>query len=148
MYKKILIAVDGSDLANNALKCGLELAKSVGSAVVIVTVTERWSALEMAAEAQSGVDNPLKQFEETMADEAQAILDEAVKTAKRKGLTCESVHVKEHYPASGILETAKEKAADLIVMASHGRRGVRKVLLGSVANEVLTLSPIPVLVCK
>ncbi len=63
-------------------------------------------------------------------------------------MVCEILHVKDKHPAEGILETAKNKGSDLIVMASHGRRGIQKILLGSVAIEVLTHSTIPVLIVK
>ena len=58
------------------------------------------------------------------------------------------MHSKDKYPAEGILETAKESGCDLIVMASHGRRGISRILLGSQATKVVTLSAIPVLVCR
>jgi nucleotide-binding universal stress UspA family protein len=69
-------------------------------------------------------------------------------TAEKKGIAFEGVFVKDHYPADGIVETAKAKACDLIVIASHGRRGVAKLLMGSQAAKVLAYSPIPVLVCR
>ena len=62
------------------------------------------------------------------------------------GVSCDIVHVADHHPADGIIETSRTKDCDLIVMASHGRRGVKKLLLGSVANEVLAHSSVPVLI--
>jgi nucleotide-binding universal stress UspA family protein len=67
---------------------------------------------------------------------------------RHAGVTCEVVHIKDQYPAQGILETAKAKGADLIVMASHGRRGISKLLLGSQATEVVSQSSVPVLVYR
>jgi nucleotide-binding universal stress UspA family protein len=64
------------------------------------------------------------------------------------GVACETMHVKDQHPADGIVATAKAKGCDLIVMASHGRRGLQKVMLGSQANKVLAYSSIPVLICK
>jgi nucleotide-binding universal stress UspA family protein len=68
--------------------------------------------------------------------------------ARENLVASETLHVKDQHPADGIVETAKAKGCDLIVMASHGRRGLQKALLGSQANKVLVLSPIPVLICK
>jgi nucleotide-binding universal stress UspA family protein len=64
------------------------------------------------------------------------------------GVSCETLHVKDRHPGEGIIETAREKACDLIVMASHGRRGLGRLILGSVANEVVTHSTIPVLIYR
>ena len=69
-------------------------------------------------------------------------------TAKRLGQACATLHIKNQYPAEGILETAQVKGCDLIVMASHGRRGFAKLLLGSQTARVVTLSSTPVLACR
>ena len=61
---------------------------------------------------------------------------------------CETLHVKNQFPAEGIIEAAKAQGCDLIVMASHGRRGLSRLLLGSQANRVVTQSTIPVLICR
>ena len=68
--------------------------------------------------------------------------------AKQTGVTCETLHVKDQFPAEGIIETAKARGCDLIVMASHGRRGFARLLLGSQANKVVTHSTVPVLICR
>jgi nucleotide-binding universal stress UspA family protein len=68
--------------------------------------------------------------------------------AEMIGVSCETLHVKDRHPGEGIIETAREKACDLIVMASHGRRGLGRLILGSVANEVVTHSTIPVLIYR
>jgi len=72
----------------------------------------------------------------------------AADLAKKVDVACATVHVKEQYPAEGIIAAAKEKGCDLIVMASHGRRGLAKLLLGSEATKVLALSSVPVLICR
>ena len=148
MYKNILIATDGSDLSNKAVKCGLKLAQDLGARTTLVTVTEPWLVLDIAAEAESGIDNPIKDYEARAAKSASKILNAAGELAKRMGIACEQIHVKDHHPAKGIIETANKHEADWIVLASHGRRGLNRVLLGSVAMEVLTLSGIPVLISK
>jgi nucleotide-binding universal stress UspA family protein len=148
MYKKILIATDGSDFARAAIEQGLELAKAVGASVTIVTITELWSALEMAHKVKVGATHPIEDYEQTAAAAARKVLAAAEELAISHGLICESVHIKDRHPAEGIIETAESKGSDLIVMASHGRRGIQKILLGSVASEVLTHCKLPVLVVK
>lgn len=148
MYNKILIATDGSELAEKAVAHGLGLASTTGGQVVAVTITEMWSGYEMAQKVKAGSSNPVQEYEQAMADSAAQILSSVEDSATKVGVKCETVHLKDHHPAEGILETAKDKACDLIVMSSHGRRGVEKVLLGSVASEVLTHSRTPVLIVK
>lgn len=148
MYKNFLIATDGSELAQKAVKAGLELAKSLGSAVTLVTVTERWPVVEIAAQAEMGVKDPVGQFEALAEKGARSTLAAATEIATEIGLECAEVHVKDQAPASGIVETAREVSADLIVLASHGRRGLEKMMLGSVANEVLAHSKVPVLIVR
>ena len=113
-----------------------------------MTTTEMWSTLEMVSEAEKRTSNPITQYEAAAAAAAEKILAAAEETAKQSGVSCECVHVKDRDPADGILETAKSKGCDLIVMSSHGRRGVKRVLLGSVASEVLANSKLPVLIVR
>jgi nucleotide-binding universal stress UspA family protein len=148
MYQHILIATDGSELARKAETQGLALAKELKAAVIVVTVTEAWSALEMAAEARKGALHPVEDYDKHSGAYAEKILAAVSAIAKEMGVACETMHVKDHHPADGIVEAAKAKGCDLIVMASHGRRGLQKVLLGSQANKVLAFSSIPVLICK
>lgn len=148
MYKHILIATDGSELANKALEHGLEVAKRYSASVSIVTVTEPWSALEMAQQAREHQPDPVSQFEALAADRAKRILNNAVKHAEASGVAVEAVHIKDQYPAEGIIATARDKQCDLIVLASHGRRGLPRVLLGSQAYEVLTRCTVPALIVR
>jgi nucleotide-binding universal stress UspA family protein len=145
MYRHVVIATDGSELAGKAVTQGLALAKTLGAKVTIVTVTDPMPALV------SGDATPvlsLQDYARAAAAHAAKILDGAAAAAKASGVACETVHVKEQYPAQGIVDTAKAGGGDLIVMASHGRRGLSKLLLGSQATEVVSLSPVPVLVCR
>jgi nucleotide-binding universal stress UspA family protein len=148
MYNRILIATDGSELAGKAIDHGLRLAKTVGAQVVFVSVTEMWSALDMAAEVQRGEQDAVKLYEEAMAGSAKAILEDAKAKADAAGVPARTVHVRDRHPAQGILETAETEDCDLIVMASHGRRGVQKMLIGSQTSEVVTLGTRPVLVLR
>jgi len=148
MYRKILISTDGSELAGKAVEHGVMLAKKAGATVTFVTVTEMWSALDMAAEVSRGTSNPMEIYEEMAAKSAQGILHAAEKVARDAGVRCETLHVRDRAPAEGIIATAGEKGCDLIVMASHGRRGLNRILLGSQTTEVLAYSKVPVLVVR
>jgi nucleotide-binding universal stress UspA family protein len=148
MYKCILIATDGSELGNKAVEHGISLAKIVNAPVVVATVTEAWSSLDLARAARHGNQNPITQYEEMAIQAANNILDKASQTAKSHGVTCKLVHVQDQHPAEGIVNAATENGCDLIVMASHGRRGISRMLLGSQANEVVTHSKVPTLIVR
>jgi len=148
MYKNILIATDGSELADRAVQHGLSLAKELNAKATVVVVTDIWAVRDIAARTESGETDAIKHYEEFQASLANKVLAKAESTANDIGILCEIVHVKDKHPAEGIIETADSKNVDLIVMASHGRRGIKKVILGSVANEVVSHSPTPVLIVR
>lgn len=148
MYQRILIATDGSELAGKAVNYGIALAKRLDLPVTAVTVTESWSVLELGRMARQGNQHPITQFEEMATAAATNILENVKQTANSQGVTCDVVHVQDRHPAEGIIAAAKDKGCDLIVMASHGRRGLDRVLLGSQANEVLTHSKVPALIVR
>jgi len=143
MYKHILIATDGSALANQAVEHGLALAKQDKA-----RVTELWSATDIAHEVRQGRPDPVGRYEEVEAAAAKKILDWAAQRATAHGLSCDLVHVKDQHPAEGIIVTANDKGCDLIVMASHGRRGVSRLMLGSKAYEVLSHCKVPALIVR
>ena len=145
MYKHILIATDGSELAGKAVAAGLELARHIGARVTVVTATEPWSAMMHGEPAALAF--PIEEYEKSAAENARRILSAVEEAAKKQGVACETVHVND-FPAEAITGTVKAKGCDLIVMASHGRRGLARVLLGSQAAAVLTQSTVPVLVCR
>jgi nucleotide-binding universal stress UspA family protein len=90
----------------------------------------------------------IERYEEAEAESAANILSSVSDAATKLGVACATIHVKDQSPAEGILATTREKGCDLIVMASHGRRGVVLLLLGSQAQKVVMLSPVPVLICR
>ena len=145
MFKHILIASDGSELADRAVAQGLEIAKVLGAKVTAVTVTEPWTAV-VTGEAALGF--PYQDYEKATAEGAAKVLGAIEEKARKAGVACAAMHVKDQFPAEGIIAAAKDKGCDLIVMASHGRRGIAKLLLGSEATKVLTLSTVPVLICR
>jgi nucleotide-binding universal stress UspA family protein len=148
MYKHILIATDGSELANRGVVHGVELAKAVGAAVTVVAVTEMWSAYGMLHEYQHDNQNPIVQYEELASQAAQRVLAGAQRLAESHGVKAATKHVADRPPAEGIIATAVDLGCDLIVMASHGRRGMGRLILGSQAYEVLTHSKIPTLIVR
>lgn len=145
MYDRILIPTDGSELADKAVDQGFALAKALGSKVTVVRVTN-----VPAPMVYEGVVVALP-TEEIRAEIAARVADH-FKTLTSKaaavGIALETVHVEHDNPWQAIIDTAKDKAANLIVMASHGRRGLSAVLLGSETQKVLTHTTIPVLVCR
>jgi nucleotide-binding universal stress UspA family protein len=145
MYKHILIATDGSELAGKAVKAGLQLAKDLNAKVSAVTVTEPWTAY---VTGEAAIALPIDELEKSIAESAARVLATVDMAAKEIGVDCKGLHVKEQYPAEGILECAKSLGCDLIVMASHGRRGLGRLLLGSAAVNVLTHTTTPVLIYR
>lgn len=145
MYKQILIATDGSELAGKALDHGLRLAKTVGAKVTIVNVTEPFPVV-LSDDAM--IVPPIEEYEDAVAEAAKKILSAASDQAAKAGVSASVRQEKDQFAAEGIIKAAGEVGADLIVMASHGRRGISKLLLGSQATEVLTHSKVPVLICR
>ncbi len=145
MFKHILIATDGSELAKKAVTQGMSLAMEHGANVTVVYVTEPWVAV---APGEVAMAFPIKEYEESVASNAAQILAAVAKDAKARAIPCAVHHVKDQFPAEGICETAEKHGCDLIVMASHGRRGLMRFLLGSQTARVLTSSTVPVLVCR
>ena len=145
MYQHLLIATDGSDLAQKALAQGLALAASLHARVTAVQVTEPWAAV---VGGEMALAFPVKEYEIAAASRAESILSGVREAAKAAGVTCETLHVKDQFPAEGIIEAAKSRGCDLIIMASHGYRGLTRFLLGSEANRVVTHSALPVLICR
>lgn len=148
MYQRILIATDGSDLANRGLQQGLALAKSTGAKVDIVTVSEPWAMGMYDAMGWSVGYEASPEYKAEREAGAQAVLKPALDAAAAAGVSAEGHHVLDRYAAEGILQAAKDSGSDLIVVTSHGRRGMSRVLLGSQTIEVLTGSSVPVLVIR
>lgn len=147
MYKRILIAIDASELSHRGVFQGLELAKATGAKVDIVTVSEPWAMGMYDAMGWSvGYEASPEYRKEREA--AAEILRPALELAAAANIKATSRHVLDRFAAEGIVQTAKECNSDLIIMTSHGRRGMQRMLLGSQTVEVLTHSSIPVLVIR
>ncbi len=147
MYKRILVATDGSSLSKKAVKSAIELAALSGAELIAVKVAPRYpQAYFEGAVAFSPAETG--RIEKQWADEAQAVVDAVKTSAVAQGLKARAVVVKSDLVADSVIATAKKYKADLIVMASHGRRGIKRLLLGSETQQVLTHSPLPVLVLR
>ena len=147
MYQNILLATDGSELAQKCVDHGLALAKLLGHKVTIVTATVPYAFSGLAGgRVESHRDS--EAYDKNLDEIAAKILSAAQACAKEAGVDATTVHASDVSAATAIIDTANKQGCDLIVMASHGRRGIKRVLLGSQTNEVLQLSTIPVLVVR
>ena len=145
MYANILMSTDGSDVARKGVKDGIALAKALNAKATIITVTESLHFDYGSGDASGWIPSPeeFDRFDAACKERAGKVLDEA---RGQIGLSAELLHVPNAYPAPAIVETAKSKGCELIVMGSHGRRGLRKLFLGSQTSEVLADGSVPVLV--
>jgi len=146
MYKHIVAATDGSDLANSAIKHAAELAQAVGAKLTIVTVTPPAPTFVGSELGYAVSTDFFEEIEKANTSHAKTVLDAAVKLAQPA--KAERLHISDRQPYDGILEAAGEVGADLIVMASHGRSGIDRLLLGSQAGRVLAMSKTPILIIK
>jgi nucleotide-binding universal stress UspA family protein len=145
MHKHILIPTDGSGLSQNAVDYGVALAKSVNAKVTILTVSAPFHTF--AIEPGMITDTP-EQYAKRTAVLAAKYLNAAKAAASAAGVSCETIHAEHDHPYLAIIGTAAQKSCDLIVMASHGWRGISAIVLGSETTKVLTHSTIPVLVVR
>lgn len=145
MYNEIVVGTDGSELSQKAVDHACRLAKSLGSRLTAVIVTEPWSSM-VAGEV--AISFPVDEYKKSAARRAANVLASVADTASRAGVVCAGLHVEDQHPAEGILQAAASKKADLIVMGSHGRRGLSRMFLGSEANKVVAMSTVPVLVIR
>ena len=148
MYHHILITTDGSELSFRALTHGLALAKSVGAKVTALTVTEPWSAGEMASRAELGAQHPVEDYETAAEARAMRILDVVRERADAAGVPCQMVHEPDSRPSEAILRVAQDRGCDLIVVSTHAREGLARIIIGSQASEVISQAKVPVLVCR
>jgi nucleotide-binding universal stress UspA family protein len=148
MYANILLSTDGSDLARKGVEHGMALAKAVNAKVTVITVTEPMYIDYGSGHASGYIPSQaeMDRYDAAHKELAGKVLDGARVTADQIGLSAELLHVPNAHPATAIIETAKSRGCDLIVMATHGRRGLRKLFMGSQTSEVLVNGSVPVLV--
>ncbi|MFP5467327.1 MAG: universal stress protein [Gammaproteobacteria bacterium] len=144
MFKKILVPTDGSELATSAASTAAQLAKSQGAEVIGVYVIDPFPYIGIGDASAAG----LQAYMSEARHAAGQALDAIGKVCAAEGVKFSGDTIERNVVYEGILETAKAEGCDLIVMASHGRQGVKALILGSVAQKVLTHAPVPVLVAK
>ncbi len=147
MYKRILIATDGSTLSRKAVDSGIDMAELTGAQIVAFKVVPRYPVSYFEGGVALHINN-VAVIENQWAEAALAVVT-AVKTkAEARGVKVKAVTHTSDLVAESIVAAAKKYKCDLIVMASHGRRGLKRVLMGSETMHVLTHSHIPVLVLR
>ena len=149
MCANILLSTDGSEVATHGVKHGIGLAKALNAKVTIITVTEPLPLLDYGSGHVPGLIPSQQMFDHFAANckaSANKVLDEAQAMADQIGISVELLHVPDAHPATTIIETPRSRGCDLIVMGSHGRRGLSKLFLGSQTSEVLADASVPVLV--
>ena len=145
MYKHILIPTDGSPLSEDAVKQGLALAKTLNAKVTAVTVTPPFHVF---AADPAMVTDTREQYEKDAAAMGHRRLRFARDAASVAVVACDVVHTVAEHPYAAIIDAATARGCDLIVMASHGRKGFTGLVLGSETLKVLTHSKIPTLVTR
>ena len=145
MFKKILVATDGSELSEKAVESAIELARHHGAELVVFTVARR--------EPKSYMDGAMNNdaaddIDRQRLDKAQAMVDAVGERAVARGVSCRALVGHSTQVADAIIVAAEKQQSELIVMASHGRNGVGRLLLGSETQHVLTYSSLPVLVLR
>jgi len=145
MYTHLLLPTDGSTLSSHAVDEGLALAKALGAKATILTVVEPFHAFNVSSELLAEVR---ENYEKSSRDSAGKVLQAAADRADALGVRAETVLAHGEHPDRQIIEAATSAGCDLVMMASHGRRGVDALLLGSVTQKVLTHSSLPVLVLR
>jgi nucleotide-binding universal stress UspA family protein len=145
MFKHLLLPIDGSESSNAAMLKGIALAKSEGARVTGIYVMPEFHVLTYRTDM---LEDTKDEFAADCRARADQYLTAIQGAASQAGVECEAVSAVSDHPFEAIIRTAEQKGCDLIVMASHGRRGMRGLVLGSETHKVLTHSKLPVLVYR
>lgn len=136
MYRNILVATDGSMLAEKAVSHGVSLAKSVGAKITALIVKAPFNVFSLPESQIRQMPELLAQHSKHAKEHAIKALSHVTDAAKTAAVPCETVQLEHEQAYEAIIKTARDRGCDLIVMASHGRSGFSAVLLGSVTNKV------------
>ncbi|MES2975638.1 MAG: universal stress protein [Pseudomonadota bacterium] len=147
MYDRILVATDGSPLSKKAVNSAIALAALSGAELVAMKVVPRYP-MSYFEGGMSVSPADVARIEKQWSDDGQAVAQAVVDAAKKKGVKAKPVIARSDLVAESIVSAAKKHKCDLIVMASHGRKGIKRLLLGSETQHVLTHSTVPVLVLR
>ena len=147
MFKKILVATDGSVLSRKAVSCALSMARVHQAELLVVHVVPRYPVSYFEGAATFSAEE-VGAIESRWAHEAQHLLGGIVERAVAAGIKTKAVALSSDLVAQALLQAARKHKCDLIVMASHGRKGIKRLLLGSETQQVLAHSSLPVLVLR
>jgi nucleotide-binding universal stress UspA family protein len=147
MYQKILVTTDGGPLSKKAVRGAIGLAASLDAQLVALHVVPRYPVNYFEGALSLSVED-IGRTERKWADEGQAMVDAVVEQAKSAKVSAKGVVTQSDRVAESIIAAAKKHKCDLVVMASHGRKGIKRVLMGSETQHVLTHSHVPVLVLR
>ncbi len=148
MYSHILVCTDGTKLSQKAIKTAARLASALGARLTGAYVGAPYVAPIYSEGMVYAANVTRSQYEKAVQTAARKALEQVTVAAKAAGVTASTATLTANTPWQGILKAAQSKRCDLIVMASHGRRGVAALLLGSETQKVLTHSKVPVLVVR
>lgn len=147
MYQRILVATDGSTLSRKAVRSGIELAAATGAELIALNVVPRYP-MSYFEGAVTLAPTEVARTEKHWADQGQALVDRVRDMAQAEGVKAKGVVARSDLVAEAIMAAARKHKCDLVIMASHGRKGIKRVLLGSETQNVLTHSSVPVLVLR
>lgn len=145
MFKRILVPTDGSEPAQRAVLAGIAFARELGAEVVGLTVIPKFHTFTYKTDM---LEETKEEFAVDSREHAKEVLSFVLDAARNAAVACTGEQVVSDDPWQTIIETAQARQCDLIVMGSHGRRGVKGVLLGSETQKVLVHSNVPVLVYR
>lgn len=147
MYQRILVPTDGSRLSAKAVQSAMELAELSGAQIIFLNVVSRYPMSYF----EGGITVTMAEvgkIEKQWSEKAQGLVDQLKAKAEARGLKAKGLTMRSDLVAETVIACAKKNKCDLIVMASHGRKGIKRLLLGSETTHVLTHSPLPVLVLR
>ncbi|WP_418116407.1 universal stress protein [Variovorax sp. 350MFTsu5.1] len=147
MFKRILVATDGTALSKKAVDSAIALAVQNDSDLVALTVVPRYPKSYFEGSTTFSAED-VGRIEKQWAEKAQAMLDKVRDRARERGVRIRTAQASSDLVAESIIAAAKKHRSDLIVMASHGRKGLKRLLLGSETQQVLVRSSLPVLVLR
>ena len=147
MYQRILVPTDGSALSKKAVNSAIALAKLCNAELIALQVVPRYPQSYFEGGIALDAD-AIKLVEKNWSDAGQAIVNAVKKAAQAKGVAAKAIVVRSDVVSDAVLSTVKKQQCDLVVMASHGRRGIKRLLLGSETQHVLTHASVPVLILK
>lgn len=148
MYKRILVTTDGSSLSKKAVKTAISLAQATGAELVALHVVPRYPTSYFEGGMASLTSDDIGKIESAWAEHGRSLVDAVQEQAAEAGVKARATVSSSDLVAEAIVAAARKHKCDLIVMASHGRKGIKRLLLGSETQHVLTSSTVPVLVLR